>query len=111
MSEGASGGVLRKLLLGIGVVVLAVFVLGGMVGTIASGNVGEAEIKVTEARGIAESNRIIAGSLTREYLQHEANQALLKFAEGDNASTVILPSGMNVTPLINANPPAAATPK
>ena len=71
----------------------------------------EAEIKVTEARGIAESNRIIAGSLTREYLQHEANQALLKFAEGDNASTVILPSGMNVTPLINANPPAAATPK
>jgi hypothetical protein len=71
----------------------------------------EAEIKVTEARGIAESNRIIAGSLTREYLQHEANQALLKFAEGDNASTVILPSGMNVTPLINANAPAAATPK
>jgi regulator of protease activity HflC (stomatin/prohibitin superfamily) len=71
----------------------------------------EAEIKVTEARGIAEANRIIAGSLTREYLQHEANQALLKFAEGDNASTVILPSGMNVTPLINANPPVAAAPK
>lgn len=61
----------------------------------------EAEIKVTEARGIAESNRIIAGSLTREYLQHEANQALLKFAENDNASTVIVPAGMTVTPLIN----------
>jgi regulator of protease activity HflC (stomatin/prohibitin superfamily) len=71
----------------------------------------EAEIKVTEARGIAESNRIIAGSLTREYLQHEANQALLKFAESDNASTVVLPSGMNVAPLIATNPPAAATPK
>jgi regulator of protease activity HflC (stomatin/prohibitin superfamily) len=71
----------------------------------------EAEIKVTEARGIAESNRIIAGSLTREYLQHEANQALLKFAESDNASTVILPSGMNMAPLINTNPPVAATPK
>lgn len=55
----------------------------------------EAEIKVTEARGIAEANRIIAGSLTREYLQHEANQALLKFAEGDNAATVIRPAGMN----------------
>jgi regulator of protease activity HflC (stomatin/prohibitin superfamily) len=71
----------------------------------------EAEIKVTEARGIAESNRIIAGSLTREYLQHEANQALLKFADSDNASTVILPSGMNMAPLINTNPPVAATPK
>jgi regulator of protease activity HflC (stomatin/prohibitin superfamily) len=71
----------------------------------------EAEIKVTEARGIAEANRIIAGSLTREYLQHEANQALLKFAESDNASTVILPSGMNAAPLIAVNPPAAATPK
>ncbi len=61
----------------------------------------EAEIKVTEARGISESNRIIAGSLTREYLQHEANQALLKFAESDNTSTVIVPAGMNISPLIN----------
>lgn len=63
----------------------------------------EAEIKVTEARGIAESNRIIAGSLTREYLQHEANQALLKFAESGNNSTVIVPAGMAVAPLINTN--------
>ena len=61
----------------------------------------EAQIKVTEARGIAESNRIISGSLTREYLQHEANQALLKFAESDNTSTVIVPAGMSVAPLIN----------
>jgi regulator of protease activity HflC (stomatin/prohibitin superfamily) len=68
----------------------------------------EAEIKVTEARGIAEANRIIAGSLTREYLQHEANQALLKFAESGNTSTVIVPSGMGVTPLINTAAPAAA---
>jgi hypothetical protein len=71
----------------------------------------EAEIKVTEARGIAESNRIIAGCLTREYLQHEANQVLLKFAESDNASTVILPSSMNAAPLIAVNPPAPVTPK
>ncbi len=61
----------------------------------------EADIKVTEARGIAESNRIISGSLTREYLQHEANQALLKFAESGNTSTVIVPAGMSVAPLIN----------
>jgi len=68
----------------------------------------EAEIKVTEARGIAESNRIIAGSLTREYLQHEANQALLKFAESDNTSTVIVPAGMNISPLINTASPVKA---
>ena len=61
----------------------------------------EADIKVTEAKGIAESNRIISGSLTREYLQHEANQALLAFAEKGNTNTVVIPSGMSVTPLIN----------
>jgi regulator of protease activity HflC (stomatin/prohibitin superfamily) len=61
----------------------------------------EAQIKVTEARGISESNRIISGSLTREYLQHEANLALLKFAESGNTSTVIVPAGMSVAPLIN----------
>jgi hypothetical protein len=64
----------------------------------------EADIRVTEARGIAESNRIISGSLTREYLQHEANQALLRFAEKGNTNTVIVPSGMSVAPLINTGP-------
>lgn len=61
----------------------------------------EADIKITEARGISEANKIIAGSLTREYLQHEANQALLKFAEKGNSNTIVVPSGMTVTPLIN----------
>jgi regulator of protease activity HflC (stomatin/prohibitin superfamily) len=68
----------------------------------------EADIKVTEARGISESNRIISGSLTREYLQHEANQALLKFAESGNTSTVIVPAGMSVAPLINVPSGGAA---
>jgi regulator of protease activity HflC (stomatin/prohibitin superfamily) len=66
----------------------------------------EADIRVTEARGIAESNRIISGSLTREYLQHEANQALLRFADKGNTNTVIVPSGMSVAPLINTAPAA-----
>jgi regulator of protease activity HflC (stomatin/prohibitin superfamily) len=61
----------------------------------------EAQIKITEAKGISESNRIISGSLTREYLQHEANQALLKFAESGNNSTVVVPAGMSVAPLLN----------
>ena len=62
----------------------------------------EADIRVTEAHGIAESNRIISGSLTREYLQHEANQALLKFAEKGNTNTVVVPANMSISPLINA---------
>ncbi len=65
----------------------------------------EAEIRVTEARGIAESNRIISGSLTREYLQHEANLALMKFAEKGNTNTVVIPAGTSIAPLINT--PAA----
>jgi regulator of protease activity HflC (stomatin/prohibitin superfamily) len=63
----------------------------------------EAEIRVTEARGIAESNRIIAGSLTREYLQHEANQALMKFAEKGNTNTVVIPAGTSIAPLISTS--------
>jgi regulator of protease activity HflC (stomatin/prohibitin superfamily) len=65
----------------------------------------EADIRVTEARGIAESNRIISGSLTREYLQHEANQALLRFADKGNTNTVVVPANMTITPLINSGQP------
>ncbi|MBK8018437.1 MAG: hypothetical protein IPK20_18065 [Betaproteobacteria bacterium] len=66
----------------------------------------EAEIRVTEADGIARSNRIIAGSLTREYLQHEANQALLKFAEKGNTNTVVIPAGTSIAPMLNVGPQA-----
>lgn len=64
----------------------------------------EAEIKITEAKGIAEAQRIISNSLTREYLQHETNEALMKFAEKGNTNTVIVPAGMNVAPLIQTGP-------
>lgn len=62
--------------------------------------VKQAQIKVTEARGISESNNIINNSLTKEYLQHEANQALMKFAE-TGANTVVVPANMSIAPLIN----------
>lgn len=61
----------------------------------------EAQIKVTEAEGIAKAQAIISGSLTREYLQHEANMALLKFAEKGNTNTVVVPANMGAAPLIN----------
>jgi len=60
----------------------------------------EAEVKVAEATGVAEANHIINKSLTREYLQHEQNQALLKFAEGHN-STVVIPANMSTAPMLN----------
>ncbi|WP_158239092.1 SPFH domain-containing protein [Uliginosibacterium sp. TH139] len=61
----------------------------------------EAQIKITEAEGIAKAQAIISGSLTREYLQHEVNQALAKFAEKGSAHTVVIPANMSSTPLIN----------
>lgn len=61
----------------------------------------QAQIEITKAHGIAQANQIINGSLTREYLQHEANLTLQKFAESGNASTVVVPAGMNITPLMN----------
>jgi len=65
----------------------------------------EAQIRVTEARGISEANAIIASSLTREYLQHETNEVLKKFAE-KGSNTVVIPANMNTAPLINI--PAAS---
>lgn len=63
----------------------------------------ESEVRVAEARGVAEANHIINKSLTREYLQHEANQTLLKFAETGKNNTVVIPANMQVTPLLNVS--------
>lgn len=61
----------------------------------------QAEIKVTEARGIAEANRVINSTLTREYLQHETNQVLAEFAKNGKSNTVVIPANMQAAPLIN----------
>ena len=61
----------------------------------------EAQVEVKKAEGIAKSNQIINQSLTREYLQHESNLALQKFAEKGGATTVVLPANMQLAPLIN----------
>jgi regulator of protease activity HflC (stomatin/prohibitin superfamily) len=70
----------------------------------------EAEIRITEAEGIAKANKIIADSLTREYLQHEVNQALQEFARRGNTNTVVVPANMGVAPLINLPAGAPAKP-
>jgi regulator of protease activity HflC (stomatin/prohibitin superfamily) len=61
----------------------------------------EAQVEVKKAEGIAKANLIINQSLTREYLQHESNLALHKFAEKGGTTTVVIPANMQTAPLIN----------
>ena len=60
----------------------------------------DAEIKIEEAKGIAEAQRIINSTLTANYLQHEAIQAQLTMANSPNHTTVYIPSGTNGIPLV-----------
>lgn len=61
----------------------------------------EAQVEVKRAEGVAKANQIINQSLTREYLQHESNLALHKFAEKGGTTTVVVPANMQTAPLIN----------
>ncbi|MCI5141614.1 MAG: hypothetical protein D3909_07775 [Candidatus Electrothrix sp. ATG1] len=60
----------------------------------------DAEIRIEEAKGIAEAQKIINTTLTQNYLQHEAIQAQLKMASSPNHTTVYIPAGANGIPLI-----------
>ncbi|HKJ20353.1 MAG TPA: hypothetical protein VJ993_06805, partial [Woeseiaceae bacterium] len=51
------------------------------------------DAEIERAKGIAEANKIINSSLTAEYLQHEVNTALLRFADNDG-SIVVIPANM-----------------
>lgn len=70
----------------------------------------EAEIRLREARGIAEANKVINNTLTPAYLQHESNKVLMAFAERGGTTTIVIPANMNVSPLINL-PAGGAEPK
>lgn len=58
----------------------------------------KAQIKVAEANGIAEAQRIINNTLTPLYLQHEAIQA----QESQSNKIIYVPSGNQGIPLVNA---------
>jgi hypothetical protein len=62
----------------------------------------DAEIRIEEARGIAEAQKIINSTLTQNYLQHEAINAQLKMASSPNHTTVYIPSGVNGIPIVRA---------
>ena len=60
----------------------------------------EAEVKIIEATGLAEAQRIINTSLTDKYLQHEAIQAQAKMADSPNHTQIYIPVGNNGIPLV-----------
>jgi len=60
----------------------------------------DAEIRIEEAKGIAEAQKIINATLTENYLQHEAIQAQLAMASSPNHTTVYIPSGANGIPVV-----------
>ena len=64
-------------------------------------NAGALTLEANTNRFIAKANQIINQSLTREYLQHESNLALHKFAEKGGTTTVVVPANMQTAPLIN----------
>lgn len=60
----------------------------------------KADIRIVDAKGIAEAQRIINATLTDRYLQHEAIQAQEQMANSPNHTTIYIPSGQNGIPLV-----------
>lgn len=60
----------------------------------------KAQIRVVEANGIAEAQRIINATLTDKYLQHEAVKAQEKMAGSPSHTVVYIPAGQNGLPLV-----------
>ena len=60
-----------------------------------------AKIKVAEAEGIAEAQRIISGTLTQAYLTHEAIQNQEKVIDSKTSTVVYIPVGANGIPVVN----------
>src|SRR5436189_240149 len=62
--------------------------------------VKKAQIRVQEAKGIAESQKIIDTSLTTNYLQYLAIGAQREMAHSQNHTQIYIPSGANGIPLV-----------
>ena len=65
----------------------------------------KAQIRIVEAQGIAEAQRIINATLTDKYLQHEAIQAQEKEIGSPNHTVIYIPSGQNGIPLVQTTNP------
>lgn len=60
----------------------------------------DAQVEIAKAEGIAKSNNIINNSLTREYLQHEYNLALMECAKSKGCTMIV---GNAAGTLLNVN--------
>jgi len=60
----------------------------------------KAEVRIEEARGIAESQLIIDSSLTPNYLTYLAIQAQFEMAGSANTTVLYIPAGENGVPLV-----------
>ena len=64
----------------------------------------EADRKRVEAGGISDAQRIIASSLTNQYLQYNYISTLKELVNSKNSTFVIAPVDSKLTPLLNVNP-------
>lgn len=60
----------------------------------------KADIRIVEAKGIAQAQELINRTLTDKYLQHEAIMAQEKMADSPNHTTIYIPSGQNGLPIV-----------
>jgi len=60
----------------------------------------KAQIRVADAQGIAEAQKIINATLTDRYLQHEAIQAQEQMAGSPNHTEIYIPVGNNGIPIV-----------
>lgn len=60
----------------------------------------KAQIRIVEAGGIAESQKIINSSLTNTYLQYLAIQAQKEMAGSPNHTQIYIPVGTNGIPMV-----------
>jgi regulator of protease activity HflC (stomatin/prohibitin superfamily) len=63
----------------------------------------KAEQRVAEARGIAESQEIIAGTLTPQYLAHEAIESQKSLRDSPNHSVVYIPTNSVGVPVLTVD--------
>ncbi len=60
----------------------------------------DAEIRIEEAKGIAQAQEIINATLTENYFQHESINAQKIMANSPNHTTVYIPVGSNGIPIV-----------
>ena len=60
----------------------------------------KADIRIVEAKGIAQAQELINKTLTDKYLQHEAIMAQKELADSPNHTTIYIPSGQNGLPIV-----------